>query len=209
MKLFTTPFIGKRRGTGFTLIELLVALLVFSLLAMAGYGGLNALLQTRAHLDLETRKYQALSRFFTRMDEQVAQIHNRPVRGASGGMQAALVGFPQSGSSLEQAQFVFSRAGGSNALESVLTPQRVGYRLRNGAIQMLRWDVLDQAPLSQPVEDEVMQGVREFNLRYLSPAMVWEKQWATTSPLLPPPKAVEIELVLMTGEKFVRIFSMQ
>ncbi len=196
-------------GTGFTLIELLVALLVFSLLAMAGYGGLNALLQTRAHLDLETRKYQALSRFFTRMDEQVAQIHNRPVRGANGGVQAALVGFPQSGSSLEQAQFVFSRVGGSNALESVLTPQRVGYRLRNGAIQMLRWDVLDQAPLSQPVEDEVLQGVREFNLRYLSSAMVWEKQWATTSPLLPPPKAVEVELVLMTGEKFVRIFSMQ
>ena len=198
-----------RHGAGFTLIELLVALLVFSLMAMAGYGGLNALLQTRAHLDLETRKYQSLSRFFTRLDEQVAQIHNRPVRGTSGGTQAAWVGFPPSGSSLEQAQLLFSRAGGSNALGSVLTPQRVGYRLRNGVIQMLRWDVLDQAPLSQPVEDEVLQGVREFNLRYLSPSMVWENQWGTTSSLVPPPKAVEVELVLKTGEKFVRIFSLQ
>jgi general secretion pathway protein J len=198
-----------RHGTGFTLIELLVALLVFSLLAMAGYRGLNALLQTRAHLDLETRKYLALSRFFTRLDEQFAQTLNRPVRTANGTAQAALVGLPGTGSSLDQAQILFTRAGGGNAVGSVLPPQRVGYRLHNDAIQLLRWDVLDQAPGSQPLEDNVLDGVREFNLRYLSLAMVWEPQWAMTSALVPPPKAVEVEIVLMTGEKIVRIFSMQ
>jgi general secretion pathway protein J len=191
------------------LIELLVALLVFSLLAMAGYRGLNALLQTRAHLDLETRKYLALSRFFTRLDEQFAQTLNRPVRTANGTAQAALVGLPGTGSSLEQAQILFTRAGGGNAVGSVLPPQRVGYRLHKDAIQLLRWDVLDQAPGSQPLEDNVLDGVREFNLRYLSPAMVWEPQWPMTSAIVTPPKAVEVEIVLMTGEKIVRIFSMQ
>ena len=197
------------RHRGFTLIELLVALLVFSLLAMAGYRGLNALLQTRAHLDQETRKYLALSRFFSRLDEQVAQVSNRPVRTINGMTQAALIGYPATGSGLEEAQMVFTRAGGMNAVGGVLPPQRMGYRLRNNAIQLLRWDALDQAPSSKPAEDTVLEGVREFNLRYLSQAMVWEKQWAMISATVPPPKAMEVEVVLLTGEKIVRIFSLQ
>ena len=198
-----------RQQAGFTLIELLVALLVFSLMAMAGYRGLNALLQTRGHLDQETRKYLALSRFFSRMDEQFAQVSNRPVKTTIGMPQAALIGYPVTGSGLEEAQMILTRAGGMNAAGGVLAPQRLGYRLRNNAIQLLRWDVLDQAPGSKPVEDTVLEGVREFNLRYLSQAIVWEKQWAMISAAVPPPKAVEVEVVLLTGEKIVRIFSLQ
>lgn len=204
-----TATYSTRRGGGFTLIELLVALLVFSLLAMAGYRGLNALLQTRAHLDQETKKYLALSRFFTRLDEQVAQVIKRPVRTANGLEQAAWVGYPATGAGLEVAQLIFTRAGGENAVGVVFAPQRVGYRLRNNAIQMLRWDVLDQAPGSKPLEDTLLEGVREFNLHYLSLAMVWEKQWATTAVTTPPPRALEVEVVLLTGEKIVRIFSLQ
>lgn len=198
-----------RRSGGFTLVELLVALFVFSLLAIAGYRGLNALLQTRAHLEAETRKYQALSRFFTRLDEQLAQVINRPVRLADGLAQAAFAGYPQSGGELAEAQLVFTRAGGLDAAGGVLPPQRLGYRLRNREIQMLRWDVLDQAPNSKPAENTVLQGVREFNLRYLSLALAWETQWATLSPAVPPPKAVEVEVVLESGEKIVRVFSLQ
>ncbi len=202
------PRITRRLG-GFTLIELLIALLVFSLLAIAGYRGLDALLQTRAHLDQETRKYQVLSRFFVRMDEQFAQVSNRPVRTANGMVQASWVGYPAAGSGLEDAQLMFTRTGGADAVGGLRQPQRVGYRLRNNAIQLLRWDVLDQAPASKPVEDTVLEGVREFNLRYLSQAMVWEKQWAVISAITPPPRAVEVEVVLLTGEKVVRIFSLQ
>ncbi len=198
-----------RQHQGFTLIELLIALLVFSLLAIAGYRGLNALLQTRAHLDRETHKYQALSRFFSRLDEQLAQVGNRPVRTANGMAQAAWVGYPAAGSGLEDAQLIFTRAGGMDAVGGVRPPQRVGYRLRNDTVQLLRWEVLDQAPNSKPLEDTVLEGVREFNLRYLSQALVWEKQWAVVSATTPPPKAVEVEVVLLTGEKIVRIFSLQ
>jgi general secretion pathway protein J len=201
--------IGYRPRRGFTLIELLVALFIFSLLSIAGYRGLNSLLQTRAHLDVETRKYQSMARFFSRMDEQLAQVINRPVRVADGTAQAALVGFPASGGELEEAQILFTRAGGLDMAGGVLPPQRVGYRLRNNEIQMLRWDVLDQAPNSKPVENTVLQDVREFNLRYLSLAMVWEKQWALVSNNVPPPKAVEVEVVLLTGEKILRVFSLQ
>jgi hypothetical protein len=52
--------------------------------------------------------------------------------------------------------------------------------------------------------------VSEFNLRYLTSRMTWEMQWppvvADTSML---PKGVEVELVLKSGEKLTRFFSLQ
>ena len=185
---------------GFTLIELLVALMVFSLLAVTGYRGLQSVLDTRNHLDAETRKYQTLAQFFTRMEGQLEQASRRPVRLADGREQAALVGFAPETSGLEDAQLLFTRGGGVDATGSLVTPQRIGYRLRNQAVELLRWDHLDQAPTSKPKVDAVLQNVREFNLRYLSLAMTWEKQWPSAANNAVPPKGMEVEIVLNSGE---------
>lgn len=199
---------GRRRNSGFTLIELLVALMLFSLLAIAGYRGLQSVLDTRAHLDTETRKYQSLAQFFTRLEGQLQQASRRPVRLPDGREQMALVGFAQEQSALEDAQLVFTRGGGMDATGSLITPQRIGYRLRNQAIELLRWDHLDQAPASKPKVDVVVQGVREFNLRYLSLMMVWEKQWPGVTGNPSPPKGIEVEVVLNSGEKIKRVFGL-
>jgi general secretion pathway protein J len=205
----TAAMVARGAGSrGFTLVELLVALFVFSLLAMAGYRGLNAILQTRAHLDQETRKYEALSRFFARLDGEVAQAILRPVRVAGGAEQAAFVGFPPE-AALEEARLIFTRAGGVDADGLPIPPQRLGYRLRNNAIEVLRWGKLDQAPNTQPLVDVVLPGVREFNLRYLSAAFSWGTQWPATASDPSLPKAVEVEVVLLNGEKIVRLFSLQ
>src|SRR5512139_2979600 len=100
---------------GFTLIELLVALFVFALLAVTAYRGLNAVTQTRAHLDLETRKWQALDRFFARLDGETAQALQRPVRTANGTEAPAWVGTPSATGSLEDVQLAFTRNGGFDA----------------------------------------------------------------------------------------------
>lgn len=194
---------------GFTLVELLVALLVFSLLAMAGYRGLNTILQTRAHLDRETRKYQALSRFFARLDGEVAQAINRPVRLPDGTEQAAWIGFPPEAGGLEDARLMFTRAGGTNAEGVLVPPQRVGYRLHKNAVELLRWRVLDRAPNNQPLVDVMLDGVREFNLRYLSSELTWEKQWPLSVVNVPLPKGMEVEVVLMSDERVVRFFALQ
>ena len=193
---------------GFTLIELLVALMLFSLLAVAGYRGLQSVLDTRAHLDAETRKYQSLAQFFNRLEGQLQQASRRPVRLPDGREQAALVGFATESSGLEEAQLIFTRGGGVDATGSLVTPQRVGYRLRNQAVELLRWDHLDLAPSSKPKVDAVVQGVREFNLRYMALTMTWEKQWSGVASNLAPPKAIEVEVVLNTGEKIKRVFGL-
>src|SRR5512143_1958379 len=98
---------GKHTNQGFTLIELLVALFVFALLAVTAYRGLNAVTRTRAHLDGETRKWQALERFFARLDGETAQVLQRPVRTANGAEAPPWMGTPSATGSLEDAQLAF------------------------------------------------------------------------------------------------------
>ncbi len=201
---------GAGKSRGFTLIELLVALFVFAILAVTAYRGLNAVTQTRAHLDQQTRKWQALERFFARLDGEIAQVLERPVRTANGAEAPAWAGTPSTAASLEDVQLAFTRNGGFDADGAPLPPQRVGYRLRQNKLELLRWTALDSAPYNVPLVDTVLDEVSEFNVRHLNSRLTWEKQWP---PLLPEaaklPKAVEVELVLKSGEKLVRFFSLQ
>jgi general secretion pathway protein J len=197
-----------RNVNGFTLIELLVAMLVFSLLAIAGYHGLQSVLDTRNHLDAETRKYQDLGQFFSRLEGQLAQASRRPAHLRDGREQSAFVGFASDASGLQDAQVLFTRGGGVDATGGWIAPQRVGYRLRNHAVELLRWDHLDQAPNAEPKIDVVLQGVREFELRYLSLSLVWEKQWTGSAANVPLPKAVEVLLLLDSGEKLLRVMDL-
>ena len=202
MSLFT-------KTRGFTLIELLVALFVFALLAVTAYRGLNAVTQTRAHIDQETRKWQALERFFARLDGETAQALQRPVRTANGAEAPAWVGSPSATGSLEDVQLAFTRNGGFDAEGEPLPPQRIGYRLRQGKLELLRWTALDSAPYNAPSVDTVLDNVGEFNVRHLTKRLTWEKQWPPSVADDALPKGVEIELVLKSGEKLTRFFSLQ
>jgi general secretion pathway protein J len=194
---------------GFTLIELLVALFVFAILAVTAYRGLNAVTQTRAHIDRETRKWQALERFFARLDGETAQVLQRPVRTANGLEAPPWVGTPSAAESLEDVQLAFTRNGGFDADGIPLPPQRVGYRLRQNKLEMLRWTALDSAPYNVPSVDTVLEDVSEFNLRHLSSHLTWEAQWPPSYLDTALPKGVEVELVLNGGDKLTRFFALQ
>jgi general secretion pathway protein J len=194
---------------GFTLIELLVALFVFAILAITAYRGLNAVTQTRAHIDLETRKWQALTRFFARLDGETAQVLQRPVRTANGAEAPAWMGTPSATGSLEDVQLAFTRNGGFEADGTPLSPQRIGYRLRLNRLELLRWTALDSAPYNVPAVDTVLEGVSEFNVRHLTTRMTWEKQWPPLIADATLPKGVEVQVVLQSGEKITRFFALQ
>lgn len=190
---------------GFTLIELLVALLLFSLLALAGYRGLQGVLDTRTQLAAETRKWQDTAAFFTRLQGQLAQAGRRNVRLPDGRVQSALVG----GKGLpHDAALLFTRSGRQDAVGHWLMPQRIGYRLRDGNIELLRWEHLDLAPDAAPQVDAVLSGVREWRLRFLSLSNVWQEHWAGQVVNVPLPKAVEVTLVLASGETVMRVFDL-
>ncbi len=193
---------------GFTLIELLVALVILALLAIAGYRGLDAVLQTRERVVQETRKWQHLALFFSRLEQDVAQAVRRPVRDQGGLAQPEWIGRTVVVAE-DEAQLTFTRAGIPDQSETLLAPQRIGYRLQQDTITLLRWPFPDQAPRAKPVRYPLLEGVRDFRLRHLDGNGNWLAQWPPAGQTGTLPTALEVELTLVNGEKITRIFALQ
>ena len=197
-----------RNSRGFTLIELLVALVILALLSVAGYSGLNAVLQTREHIAQETRKWQHLTFFFSRLEQDVAQAIHRPVLDQSGQAQAEWIGRAVVAAD-DEAELTFTRAGVPGEGEKMLAPQRIGYRLQQGSIILLRWPFPDQAPRVKPIRYPLLEGVREFHLRHLDINGNWLEQWPPKGTVGNLPMALEVAVTLASGEKTTRVFALQ
>ncbi|HEY6096240.1 MAG TPA: type II secretion system minor pseudopilin GspJ [Gallionellaceae bacterium] len=192
---------------GFTLIEMLVALIIVSMLSLAGYRGLNGMIQTRDHLTAETRKWQQLSLLFSRMEQDIALAIRRPVRDKDGNVQAPWVGHSVL-RDIDDAELAFTRSG-SPENSALLAPQRIAYRFENKAIVLLHWGSLDQAGNSAPERYPLLEGVSEFKLRYMDQIGNWYPQWPISNVGLELPAATEVSLTLTSGEHITRIFALQ
>jgi general secretion pathway protein J len=187
---------------GFTLIELLAALLILALLALMSYRALGTVLDTREHVGHETDKWRRVENFLARFEQDVQLAAPRPVRGATGTAPAWL------GRAVASAEpgLEFSRFA---AEEGVDTARRLAYRLNeHQEIELWLWPGLDAAPNLPPARYRVLGGVTAFELQYLNIALAWVADWpATVDP--PLPRAVQVRIVLESGEEIVRVFALQ
>ena len=198
------------RARGFTLLELLVALTVFAIMSIAAYGGLRNVLFTRAAVEEQNRRLAAVQMAVFRLEQDIGQAVPRGVRDEYGEPQAALLGGELAGDRL-----TLTRAGWDNPLgQPRANLQRVAYRLRDGRLWRLHWDVLDRGGLVEPRETLLLERVREFRARFLEGE---EKGWRTDWP--PPasdevekkkgldalPRAVEIVLILEDWGEITRL----
>ena len=190
-----------RPAHGFTLLELLVALAVFAIMATAAYSGLSNVLFTRAAVEEQNRRLAAVQLAMFRLEQDIAQAVPRGIRDEYGDPQPALRG----GGLLDDG-LILTRAGWDNPLgQSRATLQRVAYRLREGRLWRLHWDVLDRGGLMEPRETLLLEKVQEFRARFLDPDDEWRNEWPPavderTSDQPPNPnllpRAVEITLTL-------------
>jgi general secretion pathway protein J len=193
---------------GFTLIELLVSLTILALLSVAGYRSLNAVIQTRTSITAETQKWQHLSSFFARLEQDIAQVAHRSVRDSGGLTQPEWIGHAVIVGN-DDAELTFTRAGISDQGLTQLAPQRIAYRLEQGNIVLLSWKNLDQAEREKPVRYTLLEGVREFKWRYLDALGNWQTQWPPGKITNTLPQATELTLTLYNGDKLTRIFALQ
>lgn len=196
------------RQKGFTLIELLVSLVILALLSIAGYRGLDAVIQTREHIAAETRKWQYLTFFFARLDHDIAQAVNRTVRDAGGLSHPEWMGHPVVVGD-DDAELTFTRAGITDQGLALLPPQRIAYRLEQGRIVLLRWKVLDQAERMGPVRYTLLEGVSDFKWRYLDTHQNWLTLWPPADSTAGLPRAAEVTLKMSDGDTLTRVFALQ
>lgn len=197
-----------RFSKGFTLVELLVALTIFAVMSIAAYRGLTTMLDARARIEMENQKWRNVALFFARFENDLDALIKRPVRGTSDLQLPALSGNVVAVGE-DDAQLAFTRGGYGGQEEKLTAPQRVGYRLRQGQLEVLAWNVLDQGPRSRPEVYQALRDVSRFELRYLDPAGNWQLQWPLAGQQInQPPGALEVSLTLKSGEAVQRIFAL-
>ena len=84
-------------------------------------------------------------------------------------------------------------------------PLRVGYRLRDGTVEYLLWPQgLDGGPPA--AAHAVLANVAEMRLSALREDGAWLPVWPAGQPL---PRAVAVELALVSGERVTRLFPLK
>lgn len=193
---------------GFTLLELIVALAVFAIMATAAYSGLRNVLFTRAAVETQSRRLAAVQLAIYRLEQDIEQMTPRGIRDAYGEFQAAVMG----GELLED-RLTLTRAGWDNPLgQTRASIQRVAYRLQDGRLWRLHWDVLDRGSALQPRETLLLERVREFQVRFLADND-WRDDWPPPADdeagikknLMALPRAVEISLTLEDWGEITRL----
>lgn len=188
---------------GFTLIELLTALLILSLLALMSFRGLAAVLDAREHGRLESEKWRHVAAFFARFERDAQLAAPRPVRIGPGAVPA-WVG--RAGNAPEP-RLEFSRFA---ADEKAGAPQRLAYRLNEAQeIELWLWPGLDMASDVLPARYPLLTGVAEFDLAYLNADLAWVTAWPASSADAAIPRAVQLRIVLASGEELVRVFALR
>jgi general secretion pathway protein J len=194
------------RNRGFTLVELLVALAIFAIMSGFAYRALNSMLESREALAKESRKWRDVSLFVGRVERDVAAVLPRIATGA-GELKLA----PLSSSIDSTAPgLAITRSGNMLAGNVSAAPQRVAYRLREGRIERLAWAGVDAAPRDEPQPTPVLAGVGSLAFRFMDPkSSEWRPDWGLPGNAAAAlPAAVEMTLVLASGERIVRLFDL-
>jgi general secretion pathway protein J len=197
-----------RRSRGFTLIELLVALAIFAILAGFAYRGLAAMLDSRASLERESRKWRDVALFVGRFERDLnAVIDKRVALGTSGTRLMPLSSLTESTDSTPGLSL--SRSGSILQGTSLAAPQRVAYRFREGKVERLTWSGIDAAPRDEPAVVAVFSGATALSFRFLDATGAWRGTWgAPGSNETTLPAAVEMTIDLASGERITRLVDM-
>lgn len=191
------------RSRGFTLVEALAALAIFGVIAVLAYRATSALSDGEARLSAEAQRWRALEALFTRFEADLRQAIPRPVR-VGDVREAPWLGTTFAG----QSALVFTRAGAEFSLEPAPAGQRVGYRWRDGTVELAYWPHLDRTAGAGPSVYPLVDDVAAFDLAYLTRGGAWQAQW----PLLGEddiPRAVRLTLTLADGARIERWFTLR
>jgi general secretion pathway protein J len=194
----------KPHARGFTLIEAMLALAIFGVIAVLSYRATAALTEGEARLSAEAQRWHALEALFTRFEADIRQAIPRSVR--VGALQEpAWLGTlgPDQSSAL-----TFTRAGSEFHVEPGAAGQRLGYRLRNGILELAYWPHLDHVDNAPIAIYPLLDNVAAFRLEYLGGKQTWQERWPTLGePDVP--RAVRLSLTLADGTQVERWFALR
>jgi general secretion pathway protein J len=171
------------------------------------YRGLTAMLDARAALAKESRKWRDTALFVGRVERDLAAVLPRSANTAStplAPLSSAVDASPGAPG------LALSRSGNMLAGNVSAAPQRIAYRLREGRVERLAWTGIDSAPRDEPVATQVLADASALAFRYLDPkTFEWRPDWGLPGNAVTGfPAAVEMTVTLASGERIVRLFDL-
>jgi general secretion pathway protein J len=188
---------------GFTLIEVLVALALLALTAVLAWQATAALVDGEVRLSDEAKRWRTLDLAFARLEADLRQAQPRAVKTPSGTEPAWIAATEANGASA----IVFTRAGPEFDVDPGAPGQRIGYRVRGEALEVVYWPSLDRAR-DESTAYRLVDGVAAFRVDHLASTGQWMGGWPRfgESSL---PRAVRVLLTLASGETIERWFALQ
>lgn len=187
---------------GFTLLELIIALAVFALMSAMAYSGLQSVLETRQHVELQAEQLKHVQIAWATVERDITQAIGRRLRDGNGDLLPVLRG----GNNILE----FSRIGWNNPNQRPRSAiQHVLWHWENEKLKRSTWLVLDQSPTSLPQDAVVLADVKAFELRFMDEQRQWQLLWPSggeNEDRLP--RAIEVTLDIPGWGRISRLFKL-
>lgn len=204
---------------GFTLIEALVAIAILGVVAVLAWRATDVMTGSEAAVSAESRRWQDLDALLARMEADMREALPRPmlVSGSfarSPGMVGsnATTGIAAGWSATVDPQgdtvIAFARAG-PDALDAPdAGGQRVGYRMRDGELEVLYWPHLDDTRGDDAAIYPLSSGIRRFRVLQLTRDGRWSSSWPLAGENAIP-RGARIEITLDDGSLVERTLALR
>ena len=199
---------------GFTLLELLIASVIFAIMAIMAYGGLNNVIKNSESSTRELDRMKQVQQCIAVLNRDLSQIISRPIRDEFGN-EKPYIDAENSIDNLVE----FTRGGQTNPaglLRSTL--QRVAYRFDEDKLLRLHWPQLDRTQEMEPKETILIDNVENVVIRFLDQNAEWQEQWpplnsgssagSTGTTATVAPLAIEITIRLKDWGDIRRLYAM-
>lgn len=191
----------KNSKQGFTLIEVLIALSVFAILATITSTALYHAFNTRARVNQQADKLNALQLAISILSRDTEQVVERRIRGNEMRLFPSFVGLPR--------YYEFTRDGFINpdALEARSTLKRVALICKNNQLIRRTWSVLDPVNHNKAEDKILLDNISHCEFKYINSSLQSLSEWRADALTQnqrqePMPKAIQINFTVQNWGEF-------
>ena len=187
-----------------------MASIIFAIMAVMAYGGLNSVISNSQSSKKALQRLQQIQQSVSVLNRDFRQLVSRPIRDEYGNTQASLTAGNNIDTLIE-----FTRGGRVNPaglLRSTLL--RVAYQFDDDKLIRLQWPQLDRSQELQPKKTTLIDKLEDASIRFLAANGEWQEQWpplnattdATSNTTTAYPLAIEITLLLKDWGEIKRLY---
>jgi len=192
MQTANTTIIGKKHQQGFTLLELLIASIIFAIMALMAYGGLDNVIRNSQSSKQALMRLQQIQHTVSVLNRDLTQIVKRDIRDEYGNRLTYLSTADNIDNLIE-----FTRGGRVNPANLIRSSLlRIAYRFEEEKLIRLQWPHVDRAPGVESKQTVLLDEVEDVRLRFLNQNAEWQDQWPPLGASASPPTLLAIEITV-------------